>query len=75
MTKRIREITKQISRCGAKNATFVGVTGKTHLKFDITAPNETHRFFVLSLTPSDHRGDLNKFSDIKRFCRINSSTS
>lgn len=73
MTKRIQETTKLMGKSGAKCVAFLGISGGTHLKFNVTAPNGVARKVFMSLTPSDGRGDLNNFSKVRQFCRANAA--
>lgn len=73
MTKRTREALALLAKAGAAAITYAGQAGSKHLTFQIQAPNGKQQTFFMSATPSDHRGDLNKLSKVRQFCRHNAA--
>lgn len=71
MSKRIKEMLALLEQSGAKQIEFKGKTQGQHLSFDVLAPNGKRQTFFMSGTPSCCRGDLNKLSKVRQFCRIN----
>lgn len=71
MSKRIREMLALLEKSGAQQIEFNGKTQGQHLSFDVRAPNGKRQTFFMSGTPSCCRGDLNKLSKVRQFCRIN----
>lgn len=71
MSKRVRDALKLLVQSGAKQIEYTGQTQGLHLSFDVEAPNGQRQKFFMSGTPSDHRGDLNKLSKVRQFCRAN----
>lgn len=71
MSKRVKEMLALLERSGAQQIEFTGKTQGQHLSFDVQAPNGKRHTFFMSATPSCNRGDLNKLSKVRQFCRAN----
>lgn len=61
--RRLREIKSRIHELGG---TEIRVEINKHLKIRFTNPRGVSRLLVASVTPSDWRGDLNVFKNLKR---------
>lgn len=73
MQKRLQEAIKLMGRAGALSVDYLGQCGSKHLKFNVVACNGVKQTFFMSATPSDSRGDLNKLSKVRQFCRLNAA--
>lgn len=71
MSKRIREMLALLEQSGAMQIEFKGKTQGQHLSFDVLAGNGIRQTFFMSGNPGCSRGDLNKLSKVRQFCRAN----
>ena len=70
--QRIREINQMIDKVkGLKPAGEPVVRGSGHYALRITASNGATRMFIFPSSPSEHRGELNKLAELRRFAASN----